>query len=148
MYLNNNLVKPDQITLKKIPLDLGKITQSLYVVGTEQDHITPWKGTFKICQYTGGSSRYVLASSGHILGILNPPTKPPKQHFWAGDATKALDHDNWLTHQQKSEGSWWEDWRRWLSDQCGDRINPPDMGNKKYPVLAQAPGTYVLEKAQ
>jgi polyhydroxyalkanoate synthase len=145
-YLENNLVKKDRLTLGGRPIDLGRITQPLYMVGTEEDHIAPWKETFKLCGLTKGPVRYVLSSSGHILGIVNPPVDPPKRKFVAGDAAGRTDPEAWREGLVRASGSWWPDWVEWLRPQCGERQAPPSLGTDRYPRLADAPGTYVLER--
>ncbi len=145
-YLENRLARKDGVTLGGRPIDLGRITQPLYAVGTEQDHIAPWKETFKICGLVKSPVRYVLATSGHILGIINPPVDPPKRKYWAGDATGESDPDAWQAGIGKVPGTWWGDWVEWLRPQCGPRKAPPGLGSKAHPALAAAPGTYVLER--
>jgi len=146
LYLHNKLSKPNELTIADRALDLSKITQPLYDVSTEQDHIAPWKETFKKCAQISSPIREVLATSGHILGIISPPVDPPKRRYWVGDATGATDPLAWQKQQSKVPGSWWEDWKIWLADQCGTLQNPPSMGNDKHPPLLPAPGSYVLEK--
>jgi poly[(R)-3-hydroxyalkanoate] polymerase subunit PhaC len=90
--------------------------------------------------------RYALATSGHILGIISPPVDPPKRRYWVGDASGQTDAEAWRAAIEKRPGSWWEDWRDWLHAQCGAMREPPAMGGPEYPPLAEAPGTYVLEK--
>jgi polyhydroxyalkanoate synthase len=146
LYLANKLARPDGLTLGGRPLDLGRIQAPLYVVGTEQDHIAPWRETFKVCALVGAPVRYVLATSGHIIGIVNPPVDPPKRRYWVGDATGATDPLAWRDGMEKVPGSWWEDWNAWLAERCGPLGAPPPMGNGDYPALGDAPGTYVLER--
>jgi polyhydroxyalkanoate synthase len=145
-YLNNKLVQPGAIRLAGRPIDLGRITQPLYVVGTEQDHIAPWKETFKVCGLVKSPCRYVLATSGHIMGIVSPPVDPPKRRYWVGEASGQGDPEAWRDRTPKVSGSWWEDWREWLASQCGPKQAPPPMGSAEHPVLAPAPGTYVVER--
>ena len=83
-YVENNLVKPGKITLKGEPIDLGQISQDAYAVGAEKDHIVPWDAAWRITQLFGGDVRFVLASSGHIAGIINPPGG--KGTYWTGRA--------------------------------------------------------------
>jgi polyhydroxyalkanoate synthase len=146
LYLNNKLVQPDGLTLGGRPIDLGRITQPLYVVGTEQDHITPWVSTFRICGRVKGPVRYVLATSGHIMGIISPPVQPSKRRYRVGDATARTDPEAWRAAVDKVPGSWWTDWADWLRAVCGRQVAPRSPGNEKYPSLTDAPGTYVLEK--
>jgi polyhydroxyalkanoate synthase len=145
LYLNNRLVQGN-LDIGGRRLDLGAITQPLYAVGAEQDHIAPWKQTFRLCGLIGGPARYVLATSGHILGIINPPVTPPRRRYWVGDATGLCDAAAWRESTEKASGSWWEDWVGWLGERCGPLEPPPSLGNRQYPPLEAAPGRYVLEK--
>ncbi|EIJ41695.1 poly(3-hydroxyalkanoate) synthetase [Beggiatoa alba B18LD] len=145
-YLHNKFMQPKGITLGGRSLDVRKISQPLYAVGTEQDHIAPWKETFKICGLVKSPVRYVLATSGHILGIISPPVNPPKRRYWVGDATGQSDAEAWVAATPKVPGSWWEDWDKWLGQHCGEMVVAPSVGNQNYPALCPAPGTYVLEK--
>ncbi len=148
LYMKNQLVKPGALTLGGRAIDLKSIKQPLYIVGTEQDHIAPWKETFKLCGQVKSPVRYVLATSGHILGIVNPPVDPPKRHFFAGDAAGHQDAEDWRKENNtRTAGSWWPDWADWLRQHCGALVDvPKHAGSERYPVLCDAPGTYVLEK--
>lgn len=145
-YWNNKLVQQDALRLGDRPIDLRRISQPLYVVGAEQDHIAPWASTFKLCELTQSPVRYVLATSGHIMGIISPPVVPPKRRYWAGDVDGHTDPEAWRSGTDKVPGSWWTDWIEWLRPQCGERVPPPSLGNEQYPCLAAAPGAYVLER--
>jgi polyhydroxyalkanoate synthase len=145
-YLKNKLAEKNGITLAGRKLDMSKVTQPMYIVGTEQDHITPWKSAFRTCYLVGGPVRFVLATSGHILGVLSPPVDPPKRRYWVSDMDKPMTPADWQNGTEKVPGSWWVDWVNWLRPKCGNNINPPALGSKKFPKLADAPGTYVLEK--
>lgn len=146
LYLNNRLVEPGGLEIGGRRLDLSAIQQPLYAVGAEQDHIAPWKQTFRLCGLIGGPARYVLATSGHILGIINPPVTPPKRRYWVGDASDRFYPEAWRDGTGKVPGSWWEDWIHWLNERCGPMTDPPALGNAQYPPLEAAPGRYVLEK--
>jgi len=145
-YLKNKLAQKNSVTLAGRKLDLSKVTQPMYIVGTEQDHITPWKTAFKTCYLVGGPVRFILATSGHILGVLSPPVDPPKRRYWVSDITERMTATEWQNGTEKIPGSWWVDWVNWLRPKCGNNITPPALGSKRYPKLADAPGTYVLEK--
>jgi polyhydroxyalkanoate synthase len=145
-YLHNKLMQPDGLTLGGRPIDLSRITQPIYAVGTERDHIAPWKSAFKICALAKGPVRFAVATSGHIMGVFSPPVDPPKRRYWMGDATGHDDPDRWLAQAEKVSNSWWTDWYAWLKPRCGELGTPPTMGNKDYPQLAPAPGDYVLER--
>ncbi|MDR3567615.1 MAG: alpha/beta fold hydrolase [Syntrophobacteraceae bacterium] len=145
-YLNNNLVKEDKLQLGNRPISLRRIRQPLYLVGTEQDHICPWKQAFKIFDLVSGSKRFALSDEGHITGIVNPPSARSRRKYWISDINGTSDPDKWLSEQQEHQGSWWPDWVAWLSEKSGERTPPPAMGNDKYIVLQKAPGSYVLEQ--
>jgi polyhydroxyalkanoate synthase subunit PhaC len=145
-YVENNLIKPGQITLKGQAIDLGRIRQDTYAVGAEKDHIVPWDAAWRVTQLFGGDVRFVLASSGHIAGIINPPGG--KGTYWTqeGNAAPASSPDEWRQSATRHEGSWWPDWTAWLSARSERKGTPPRVGSSKYPPLQDAPGTYVLEK--
>jgi len=142
-YLHNKLVQKNALEIAGQPIDLGCIRQPLYAVGCEEDHIAPWKATFKIGRIAA-PVRYTLSSSGHILGIINPPAKPPKRWYWSGEID-AESAEEWHKHQKKIDGTWWEDWSAWLAKRCGAQIEARTPGSTEYPVLGAAPGTYVHE---
>jgi polyhydroxyalkanoate synthase len=145
-YVENNLIEPGKITLKDEAIDLGRIGQDTYAVGAEKDHIVPWDAAWRITQLFGGEVRFVRASSGHIAGIINPPGG--KGAYWTkeiGDVP-ASSPEQWLQSATRHEGSWWQDWTAWLSARSGPKGALPRMGSSKHPPLADAPGTYVLEK--
>jgi polyhydroxyalkanoate synthase len=144
-YRENNLIKPGSVVLDGKPLDLGRITLDIYAVGAEKDHIVPWDSAWRIVQLAGGKVRYVLASSGHIAGIINPPGG--KGTYWVADDTKGMrSPEEWQKAAKAHNGSWWNDWTAWLVAHSGDKVAPPPMGNAAHPALEDAPGRYVLEK--
>jgi polyhydroxyalkanoate synthase subunit PhaC len=146
MYLENKLVRPDALKIAGEPIDLARVHQDLYVVASEDDHITPWRQVFRINGHVTGHKRFVLSSSGHILGIVNPPVTPPKRHYRAGAAHRGQAANAWLGTVARQEGSWWEDWTAWLGERCGEPGAPPPLATQAFPALAEAPGTYVLER--
>jgi polyhydroxyalkanoate synthase len=146
MYLNNNLVHKDALTIAGEKIDLSLVSQPLYSVLAVDDHIAPWREAFRINRHVSGPKRCVLTSSGHILGIVNPPVKPPKRNYRVGEAHRRDHADEWLERAESHKGSWWEDWSAWLSRQCGDMVEAPSVTASAYPKLGQAPGTYVLEQ--
>ncbi|MBW7902440.1 MAG: alpha/beta fold hydrolase [Rhodocyclaceae bacterium] len=148
MYLNNNLLKRDALTVAGEPIDLDRITQPLYAVTAEDDHIAPWRQCYRIRKYVnvGASVRFVLSTSGHILGIVNPPVHPPKRSFRVGEPERNDHFELWLEHAEKKPGTWWEDWAAWLRPKCGPLAAPPSAKPGACPDLGPAPGTYVLER--
>ena len=143
-YVDNILTKKGAVKLDGHPIDMASITQPLYSVGTTEDHITPWTGTFKTVNLIKAPVRYVLSTSGHILGIINPPGPTSKREYWAGDATGQSSSEAWQEKQTKEKGSWWPDWCAWLHERTGEMKTVP-AAKADYPVLCDAPGTYVLE---
>jgi polyhydroxyalkanoate synthase subunit PhaC len=142
-YLDNDLIKPNHVSLKGVPIDLGKIRQDIYAVGTEQDHIVPWRSAWRITQLAQGKSRFVVGGSGHIAGVINPPAKG--RGYWT-NSSRAATADEWLAGATHHNGSWWTDWVEWLRPRSGERVAPPSMGNAAHPPITAAPGKYVLEK--
>jgi len=142
-YLENNLIKPNKIVLKDVPIDLGNIHQDIYAVGAEQDHIVPWKSAWRITQLAGGKVRFILGGSGHIAGIINPPSKG--RGYWTNDKP-VKSAEQWLESAEQHKGSWWTDWLEWLTPRSGEQVAPPAMGSAAHPPITPAPGSYVLEK--
>ena len=142
-YVENNLIQPGKIHLKGEKLDLGCIGLDIYAVGAEKDHIVPWDAAWRITQIMSGQVRFVLASSGHIAGIINPPGG--KGTYWTSEAG-AETPEQWRRGAERHDGSWWTDWSSWLAAHAGKKAAPPPMGGEAYPPLQDAPGSYVLEK--
>jgi polyhydroxyalkanoate synthase len=144
-YVENNLIVPGRVVLKGEALDLGRIAQDAYAVGAEKDHIVPWDAAWRITQLAGEKVRYVLASSGHIAGIINPPEG--KGSYWTVEGDRAFaTAAEWREAATRNDGSWWSDWAAWLAARAGARNKPLPPGSNRHPPLADAPGTYVLEK--
>jgi polyhydroxyalkanoate synthase len=148
MYLHNNLMKRDALTIAGEPIDLDRIVQPLYVVSAEDDHIVPWRQCYRIRKYVNVKApvRFVLSTSGHILGIVNPVVKPPKRSFWVAEPERNEHFEHWFARAEKKPGTWWDDWLAWLSARCGPMVEAPKVAAKTYPDLGPAPGTYVFEK--
>jgi polyhydroxyalkanoate synthase len=146
-FLADKLKEPGAIEIRGVGIDTRRVIIPAYAVACESDHIVPWRGASRIRQMMGGSVRFVLAESGHIAGIINPPAQK-KRSYWLNTARNAqtLDPDEWLAGATKHEGSWWLDWVPWLKKHAGKMANPPPMGSEAYPPIADAPGTYVLER--
>jgi polyhydroxyalkanoate synthase len=124
-------------------LHLGDITQDTYVLGAKEDHIAPWKAQYRTTQLLK-STRFVLSTSGHIAGIVNPPS--PKAMYWTNDRLPD-DPDTWLADAKEHKMSWWEDWKEWIGQRAGAQRTPPPTGSEAHPPLGPAPGTYVRVKA-
>lgn len=146
LYLHNRLVEKDALSVAGESIDLGAIVQPVYAVSAEDDHIAPWQQTFRTMNYVAGPKRFVLSSSGHILGIVNPPVSPPKRMFWVAPARRSDSAEAWRSTAVDYAGSWWEDWMAWLKPQAGELVTAAPLVLEAYPALADAPGTYVLEQ--
>ncbi|NJD25277.1 MAG: alpha/beta fold hydrolase [Betaproteobacteria bacterium] len=148
MYLHNNLIKRDRLTIAGEPIDLDRIVQPLYVVTAEDDHIAPWKQCYRIRKFVNVKApvRFVRSSSGHILGIVNPPVKPPKRTYLIGEPERNEHWEDWLGRAEQRAGSWWTDWTQWLAGGCGEKVPAYPAASRSWPALADAPGTYVHER--
>ena len=147
-YLENNLIEPGKVEIKGRPIDLGEIEGEVYAVGAQRDHIVPWYSAWRIGQLTNATTRFALANSGHIAGMINPPSSGKGRHWVneGGDAGEAKTAEEWLQNATEHEGSWWEDWTNWLEPRSGKKVDPPGVGSVHYPPIEDAPGTYVKER--
>ncbi len=143
-YLENALAK-GEIELAGTPLVVGDIKVPLYVLAAQEDHIVPWRSCYRTTQLVD-DARFVLTSSGHIAGVVNPPS--PKRNYWT-NALLPDSADAWLNEAAQRPGSWWswwDDWTEWLAERSGEHRKPPELGSEVHPPLADAPGTYVHGK--
>ncbi len=142
MYLNNRLVQPGAITLAGTPIDLAAITAPTYILATHDDHIAPWTSAYAATRHYAGPKRFVLAGSGHIAGVINPPAAG-KYGYWLNDALPASPQA-WLDGAQARTGSWWPDWRDWLASFGGGDVAGRVPGAGALPAIQDAPGRYVM----
>ena len=142
MYQQNHLIKPGGIELLGVKLDLRKIKLPTYILSTREDHIAPWASTYRATQTYAGDIRFVLAASGHIAGVVNPPDAGKYSH-WVNTALPA-DAEAWLAGSTELAGSWWPDWQRWVAGQ--DPAQVPARQPKS--AIEDAPGSYVKVMAQ
>ncbi|MDR3536941.1 MAG: class I poly(R)-hydroxyalkanoic acid synthase [Acetobacteraceae bacterium] len=141
MYQGNELAKPGGITLTGVPIDLGKIKAPAYFLSTREDHIAPWKSTYRGTQLLGGSKRFVLAASGHIAGVVNPPEGGKYSHWINEDLPP--DPEAWLAGATEMAGSWWPDWHRWVTSFGKTQVAAREPGTGKLKAIEDAPGSYV-----
>jgi hypothetical protein len=133
-----------ELELAGARLSPAAIEADLYVLAAEADHIAPWRSSFEaVLLFSSSAVRFVLTSSGHIAGIVNPPS--PKSAHWT-DGQPTSDPQHWLATATRSDGSSWEDWAAWIATRAGSRIEPPSLGSEMQPPLGDAPGEYVHEK--
>jgi len=141
-----NALALGKMTLDGVKLDLSKVKVPVYFQSAKEDHIAPAASVFKGAKLFGGPARFILAGSGHIAGVINPPAAK-KYQYWTNDK-KAADMETWRTGAKEHAGSWWPDWDKWLSKLSGEKIPARQPGDGKLKVLGDAPGTYVKVKAQ
>jgi polyhydroxyalkanoate synthase len=147
MYMQNRLVEPGGIQIDGTPIDLAKIKVPCYFISTIEDHIAPWKSTYIGARNFGGPVRFVLGGSGHIAGIVNPPTAN-KYGYWLNPQVKlADDADSWFKGAEQQAGSWWTDWKDWVTSQDPDQVDARDPAKGKLKALEDAPGAFVKMRA-
>jgi polyhydroxyalkanoate synthase subunit PhaC len=140
MYIGNKLREPEGISLAGVPIDVSQVRVPAYFISTIEDHIAPWKTTYLGAQLLKGPVRFVLGGSGHIAGIVNPPSAN-KYGYWTHDGLRES-ADDWLASAQKHEGSWWTDWSAWIAGFGGEKVPARVPGDGKLKVIEDAPGTY------
>ncbi|MEO8753566.1 MAG: class I poly(R)-hydroxyalkanoic acid synthase [Casimicrobiaceae bacterium] len=145
MYMKNLLREPDGLTLAGTKIDVSKVTTPAYFVSAIEDHIAPWKTTYAGTQILNGKTRFVLSGSGHIAGMVNPPAAN-KYGFWTNDKLPAT-ADAWFTGAKQHEGSWWSNWRQWVTPHLGREVPARVPGKGKLKVIEAAPGTYARIRA-
>ena len=141
MYQANLLKEPNGIELSGVGIDLARVKTPAYFLSTREDHIAPWKSTYRGTQLLGGKKRFVLAASGHIAGVVNPP-EGGKYNHWISDALPP-DPEAWLAGATELAGSWWPDWHRWILAHGKAQVEARVPGDGKLPALEDAPGSYV-----
>jgi polyhydroxyalkanoate synthase len=140
-YLNNALTK-GKMTVGDVALDLKKVKAPIYNLATREDHIAPAKSVLLGSTLFGGPVRFVLAGSGHIAGVVNPPAKM-KYQYWTGPTPTGADLDGWLAAAEEHAGSWWPDWLEWLRTQDPAEVPAREPGGGRLAPIADAPGSYV-----
>ncbi|MGZ6164172.1 MAG: PHA/PHB synthase family protein, partial [Myxococcaceae bacterium] len=142
-YLDNALAR-DEMSVGGKRLRLGAVTQDTFIVGAVEDHITPWRSAFRTTSLLGGKVQFVLSSSGHIAGVVNPPNKSAA--YWLHEHLHGTP-EAWQVGSTRHQDTWWHAWARWLEARAGERIRPPKApGSAANPPLADAPGLYVTER--
>ncbi|MBW2369439.1 MAG: alpha/beta fold hydrolase, partial [Deltaproteobacteria bacterium] len=144
-YKQNALIKPGGLTLCGIPIDLGKINTPSYFLSTVDDHIIPWQATLPNTRLFSGHTEFVLGSSGHVAGVINPPDPTRRNHWINGETGSGPAH--WLNTATPVDGSWWMHWLDWLKKWDGKKVAAPkNPGNDTYQIIEPAPGRYVKSR--
>jgi len=147
MYQKNLLIQPGGLTLNKVPIDLRKISIPLYIQAGKEDHIAPANSVYKATQLYSGPVRFMLAGSGHIAGVVNPPSAKKYQHWLNETATNPPTLAEWQKGAVEHPGSWWNDWDKWLSAKSGPKVPARVPGEGGLPAIEDAPGSYVKVRA-
>ena len=140
-YLDNKLAK-GQMTIGNTPIDLKAVRIPIYNLATREDHIAPAKSVMFGSKFFGGDVRFVVAGSGHIAGVINPPQKN-KYQYWTGPKPRSADIEGWLTKAKEHPGSWWPDWLAWITKQSPTQAPARVLGAGALKSIEDAPGSYV-----
>ena len=141
MYQENLLSTPGGISLAGTQIDLGRVKVPAYFLSTREDHIAPWKTTYRGTHLLGGENRFVLAASGHIAGVVNSPEGGKYSH-WTSESLPDNPED-WFHGATEMAGSWWPDWPRWITALDKRTVPAREPGAGKLSVIEDAPGSYV-----
>ena len=144
-YLENRLSN-GSLVFDNTLLDLSKIKVPIFNLATREDHIAPARSVLYGSQFFGGPVKYVLAGSGHIAGVVNPPAAG-KYQYWTSEKSTADSLEAWLETAQEHAGSWWPHWREWLGSLDPEEVPARQVGTADFPPLEDAPGSYVMVKS-
>jgi polyhydroxyalkanoate synthase subunit PhaC len=144
-YLENRLTTGSMV-LDNTLLDLGKVKVPVYNLATREDHIAPADSVLYGSQFFGGPVKYVLAGSGHIAGVINPPASG-KYQYWTNENIRDISLKDWMKAAQEHKGSWWPDWRGWLGQIDPEEVAARGVGSEALPPIEEAPGSYVKVRA-
>ena len=144
-YLNNALAS-GEMEIAGIRLDLKKVRVPVFNLATREDHIAPARSVFLGSSYFGGGVTFVLAGSGHIVGVINPPSRD-KYQYWTGPAPKGDGYAAWLDKARPHPGSWWPLWQKWIEKRDATRVAARRVGGGRLKAIEDAPGSYVRVKA-
>jgi polyhydroxyalkanoate synthase len=140
-YLDNLLAK-GKMALGNVKLDLKKVKVPIFNLATREDHIAPARSVFYGSQFFGGKVTFVVTGSGHIAGVINPPSRK-KYGYWTGPAPKGDGYATWIKKAREHEGSWWPHWQQWIETQDNTRVKARPLGRG----VEAAPGSYVRVKS-
>jgi polyhydroxyalkanoate synthase len=147
LFLENRLTAGRYAVDSRV-IALKDVRVPMFVVGTETDHISPWRSVYKLHLFTDNELSFVLTNGGHNAGVVSEPGHPGRHYYFAtrrpGD--RYVDSATWLAHSTRAEGSWWELWSSWLADRSApQQIDSPPIGapSRGLISLCPAPGTYV-----
>lgn len=146
LFLDNALAE-GRFMVEGRPIALNDVRVPFFVVGTESDHIAPWRSVYKITLLNDSDMTFVLTSGGHNAGVVSEPGHP-RRHFRLGHRSAGaayLGSDEWMEAYETQQGSWWPSWADWLSALSETHVPPPALGSGAYPAIGDAPGRFVHE---
>ena len=144
LAMDNLLADAGRVTVMGVPIDLSRIHTDAFVVAGIADHITPWQNCYRTTQLLGGTTRFILSTSGHIAALVNPPGNPKASY--QVNKTNPADPTDWLTSAETQQGTWWTEASAWLAERCGGQKPAPEqLGGGGLRPLVDAPGTYVFD---
>ncbi len=146
MYQKNLLVKPGGLTFDGVAIDLTTIETPAFMLSAKEDHIAPWASTYAATQLFSGPVKFVLAASGHIAGVVNPPAAG-KYSYWT-NPKNPKEPKAWLAGAKEHPGSWWPTWSKWAAKYGGGKVAARVPGDRKLKVIEDAPGSYVAVRDQ
>ena len=147
LFLDNDLAE-GRYRVDGKPIALTDIRAPLFAVGTETDHVAPWRSVFKLHLLLDTDVTFLLTSGGHNAGIVSEPGRPSARRYRLREKCERdyyLDPEAWVRDTPVQQGSWWPAWTRWLAARSGAPVPPPIVGGSGFAPLADAPGTYILE---
>ena len=145
-YVANRIKDPGATTQCGEQIDLSKVDVPIYLLASREDHIVPWQSAYRSKDLTGRDPRFVLAASGHVAGVINPPARN-RRSYWVNDNLDC-DAENWLEKADEKPGSWWPDWDGWMKGHSSGTVRAPaQAGNANFQVIESAPGRYVKQKS-
>ena len=149
MYLQNDLIKPGEVTVCGQKIDFRQVKLPVYIYGSREDHIVPIGGAYGSTQLFPGKKRFVMGASGHIAGVINPASKGKRSHWTSSGTSFPKDVKDWIAKATEHPGSWWGDWAAWLKPLAGKQIPAPKAygRGRAYGAIEPAPGRYVKAKA-
>ncbi len=145
-YVENKIKEPGATTQCGERIDLSKVNVPMFLLASREDHIVPWQSAYRSKDLMGREPRFVLAASGHVAGVINPPARNRRSH-WVNDNLN-YDAKNWLEKAEEKPGSWWPDWDGWMKGHSSGSVQAPtELGNDTFGVIEPAPGRYVRQKS-
>jgi polyhydroxyalkanoate synthase len=148
LFLNNDLAE-GRYRVAQRPIALTDIRIPIFAVGTENDHVAPWRSVYKFNLFMDTNVTFLLTSGGHNAGIVSEPGRTDRTYRVAtkSETDRYVDPDRWLRETPVASGSWWPEWAAWLKARAGPPVPPPPMGapERGLAPLVDAPGTYVRQ---